>query len=203
MKHPLHWRNLLSLQLNLGVNYHQMQRWKVYTQRSFSPQLKIFMLRHDKHHKILCGDVLVLFWDIPLQVLVHHLSNPSLYEQNLGTLVLSGAVSVIPFTAAPFAMVFSCCFVLLTKESSPNLIAFSASFFICMALSWYIDSLAGSSVISFQLLDTILRQFLRFSRVISSSCSLKKGDIPTQGPLRLPLHLSLWLHLSCCIICGD
>ena len=68
---------------------------------------------------------------------------------NSGAFVLFGAVDLS-------ATVFSCCAVLLTEGSSPNLIGFSASFFICLALSLYADSLAVSSLTSFHLLDTIL-----------------------------------------------
>ena len=87
-----------------------------------------------------------IFW----VVLLHpHRRLSHLYQKNLETLVLFGDVSVYFFTAGLSVTV--CCYMLPTEKSSP------ASFFICLALSLYVDSLAGSYLISFHLLDTILR----------------------------------------------
>ena len=86
---------------------------------------------------------LMLFGDVLLQVLVHHLIHPSLHQQTQGTFVLFGLFLYF-FTVVLSVMVFSCCSVLLTEESSPNVVGFSASFFICLVLSSYTDNLAGS-----------------------------------------------------------
>ena len=68
-------------------------------------------------------------------------SSSVLYQPTLVFLVLFGGC----FTVDLSATIFSC-----TEESSPGI---SALFFICLALSLYADSLAGSSLISFHFLD--------------------------------------------------
>ena len=85
----------------------------------------------------------MLFGDVLLQVPVHHLSHPSLHQQTLGTLVLFGLFLYF-FTVVLSVIIFSCCSVLLTEGSSPSVVGFSASFFICLALSLYTDNLARS-----------------------------------------------------------
>ena len=49
MKHPLHWRDLLRVQLNIGVNYQQLLRPKIYHIWNFGLWLKILMLRHERY----------------------------------------------------------------------------------------------------------------------------------------------------------
>ena len=83
------------------------------------------------------------------------LSHESCINKLWGFRAFGGSLCII-FTTDLSATVFSCCSVLLTEGSSPNLIGFSALFFICLTLSFYADSLAVSSLISFHLLDTIL-----------------------------------------------
>ena len=46
-------KDRLLLQVNLRLNYQQIQKWKIYHWRSFRPWFKMSMLKHGKHHKIL------------------------------------------------------------------------------------------------------------------------------------------------------
>ena len=130
---------------------------------------------------------MVLFWPVSVFFLpqalapYHHCLNHLILSQK--TLALLGAVSVFFFTAALSAIVFSCCTMLPTKRSSPNLVGFSASFFICLALLLYANSLAGSSLIFFHLLDTILRNYFRPFSIILPSYFLRKRWYPLLGPI--------------------
>ena len=153
-------------------------------------------------------EILVLFlllgqwvWD-SWQVFVFHrcLSPLSLRQKTLGTLGLFCVVFVFFFTIDFSVTFYSCCTMSPTKESclsSPNSVGltFSALSLLYLALLSYLISLSGSSLISFHLLDTVLRYFLQSSSVILSSY-LTIWACLNQGWSSLSTSTSIYLKLN-------